>query len=210
MTKRIKGYYFITDASLSRSGNLSDVRNAVACGVGVVQYRGKDVTAKNMMKEALCFKRICKKAVFIVNDRVDVALACGADGVHLGQDDMPYGAARRLLGKNKIIGVTVHGVKEAKRAQKEGADYLGVSPIFSTSTKKDAGNPAGLKLIKDIRKFAKIPLVAIGGINTENAGSVIEAGADAVCAISCVVASKDPKGAIRKLQSYFNKRPKCK
>jgi len=133
----IKGYYFITDADLSRRGNVSDVRNAVEAGVNIVQYRSKLDDTDHMLEEAMELKDICAgRAIFIVNDRVEVALLVGADGVHIGQGDTPYETARGLLGKDKIIGITVHDLKEAMLSEKEGADYLGVSPVFPTTTKK--------------------------------------------------------------------------
>jgi thiamine-phosphate pyrophosphorylase len=199
----VKGYYFVTDSTLSRAGNVSDVRTAVACGVSTIQYRAKNVETREMIEEALALREICKDAVFLVNDRVDVALAVNADGVHLGQSDMPFSLARKILGKGKIIGVTVHDVDEALKAEARGADYLGVSPVFSTATKPDAGTPAGVALIREIRLRVSLPLVAIGGINLFNAAEVIRAGADSLCAISCVVASDDPAAQIRNIQELF-------
>lgn len=199
----MKGYYFITDSSLSRAGNISDVKNALKAGVEIIQYRNKHASTKEMFEEALKLRKICKDATFLINDRVDIALAIGADGVHIGNDDMPYGVARKLLGKKKIIGVTVHSVKEAVEAQKMGADYLGVSPIFSTDTKKDAGIPVGVELIKEIKRFVSIPIIAIGGINLSNASGVIRAGADGLCAISAVVTKRDVKKEIQKFQELF-------
>ncbi|MDP3182920.1 MAG: thiamine phosphate synthase [Desulfobaccales bacterium] len=199
----MRGYYFITDASLSRAGNLSDVKAAVAAGVKVVQYREKQADARKMYEEALKLRKICKHITFLVNDRVDLALAVDADGVHLGQDDLPYAVARKLLGPQKIIGITVHTVEEARQAQKLGADYLGVSPIFATHTKSDAGEPKGVALIKQIRKQVSIPIIAIGGITLANAGEVIRAGADGLCAISAVVTKGDVKTEIKKFQRLF-------
>ncbi|MFA5926168.1 MAG: thiamine phosphate synthase [Parcubacteria group bacterium] len=198
----ICGFYFITDAGLSAAGNASDVRNAVAAGVKFVQYREKCADTKIMVTEALKLKKICRNAVFLINDRVDIALSVGADGVHLGQSDMPYELARELL-PEKIIGVTVHNLKEAKRAQKAGADYLGVAPIFATTTKKDAKGPCGTELIKTIKQKCKIPVVAVGGINYENAEDVIAAGADALAAISAVVTKRDAGKEIKKFQKLF-------
>jgi thiamine-phosphate pyrophosphorylase len=137
----VRGYYFITDARLSRAGNESDVRDAVAAGVRVVQYREKGADTRAVYEEALRLREFCRGALFVVNDRVDLALAVDADGVHLGQQDLPYDLARRLLGPEKIIGITVSSLAEALDAARLGADYLGVSPIFSTSTKADAGEP---------------------------------------------------------------------
>lgn len=199
----MRGYYFITDSALSRKGNISDVKSALAAGAEIVQYRAKDICARKMCEEAGTFRSLCKKITFIINDRVDVALAVGADGVHLGQDDMPYAQARKILGKHKIIGITVHNVHEAEEAHKLGAHYLGVSPIFKTTTKPDAGKPGGITLIREIRKKVPLPLVAIGGITLENAPLVIAAGADALCAISCVVTQEDVKKEIEKFQRLF-------
>jgi len=199
----MKGFYFITDAGLSRAGNLSDVAQAVAAGVKVVQYRDKCVPTRTLVEEARRLREICRDALFLVNDRVDVALAAAADGVHLGQEDLPYAAARRLLGKKKVIGLTVRSLAEALEAQELGADYLGVSPIFTTSTKADAGPPAGLGLLKEIRQRVSLPLVAIGGITLTNAPEVIRAGADLVAAISAVVTHTDVAGEIGKFQALF-------
>ncbi len=202
MQSRI-GYYFITDAGLSRAGNTSDVKNALLAKVEFVQYRAKRLNTKEMYTEALKLRKICRKATFLVNDRLDIALGVNADGVHLGQDDLPYPIARKLLGGKKIIGVTVHSVKEAKEAQRLGADYLGVSPIFATSTKQDAGKPVGIALLKKIRKEVSIPIVAIGGINLSNAPQVIRAEADGLCAISAVVTKRNVRREIEKFQGLF-------
>ncbi|MFA6280965.1 MAG: thiamine phosphate synthase [Candidatus Omnitrophota bacterium] len=199
----IKGYYFITDGALSRRGNISDIKSAVLAGVRIIQYRAKDTETKEMYEEALRLRKICENKIFLINDRVDVALAVKACGVHLGQSDMSYKAARKLLGKKKIIGVTVHNLKEAKSAQAQGADYIGLAPIFKTSTKPDAKDPVGIELIKEIKKYVHIPLVAIGGIDFLNASQVIAAGADCVCAISAVVTQKNVKQEIKKFQKLF-------
>jgi thiamine-phosphate pyrophosphorylase len=203
---RIRGFYFITDAGLSRAGNISDVKNALAAGVEVVQYRDKQKSAEGMYEEALKLRKICRKAVFLVNDRVDIALAVNADGVHLGQQDLPYGLARKLLGKKKIIGLTVHNIKEAGEAQRLGADYLGVSPIFSTTTKEDAGAPVGVALIKKIKERVSIPVIATGGINLSNAKEVSRAGADGLCSISAVVTKDDVRIKILNFQELFSRR----
>ena len=199
----MRGYYFITDAGLSRAGNISDVKKALAAKVKVVQYREKQAPAKKAYEEALKLRRICKNVLFLVNDRLDLALAVDADGVHLGQEDLPLAVARKLLGRRKIIGVTVHNLKEAREAQQGSADYLGVSPIFPTHTKGDAGKPTGVELIKAIKKQVSLPLIAIGGINLANAGEVVSAGADGLCAISAVVTQPDVKAEILKFQELF-------
>lgn len=197
------GYYFITDSSLSRAGNASDVKNALAAKVEFVQYREKKASTKEMYQEALKLRRICKDNIFLVNDRVDIALAVDADGVHLGSEDLPYLIARKLLGKKRIIGLTVHSLKEAKAAQKLGADYLAVSPVFATATKNDVGPAVGTKLVKEIKKSVSLPVVAIGGINIINAQEVIRSGADGLCAISAVVTQSDVKKEIEKFQALF-------
>ena len=202
----MKGYYFITDSKLSRAGNESDVLQAVSCGVEVVQYRNKNAETRQMYEEAVRLREICRDSdsIFLINDRVDIALAAEADGVHLGQSDMPCLAARKLLGPEKIIGVTVHNLAEALQAESIGADYLGVSPIFQTATKPDAGKPAGISLIEEIRAQVDLPLIAIGGINHSNAGEVVRAGADGLCAISCVVAKENVRDEIIKFQEIFS------
>jgi thiamine-phosphate pyrophosphorylase len=199
----VKGYYFITDCRLSRGGNAKDVAQALAAGVRVVQHRDKEASAAAMIAEARLLRRLCREALFLINDRVDVALAVDADGVHLGQEDLHYREARRLLGEKKIIGITVNTMEQAVEAARLGADYLGVSPIFATQTKPDAGEPAGLDLLREIRALVSLPLIAIGGITLDNAPDVIEAGADGVCAISAVVTQPDVGEAIAEFQKLF-------
>jgi len=199
----MRGYYFITDAALSRAGNISDVKNALQANVGVVQYREKHKSTREMYEEALKLRRICKNVKLLINDRVDIALSVNADGVHLGREDLPYADARKLLGKNKIIGLTVHTLRQAIEAQKLGADYLGVSPIFTTKTKFDAGKAVGAKLIQKIKQRVRLPVIAIGGINLSNAKDVISAGADGLCAISAVVIARDVQLEIEKFQRLF-------
>jgi len=194
----VKGYYFITDSRLSRAGNISDVMEAAACKVDAVQYRNKNAETREMYEEALHLREICRDLTFLINDRIDIALAVGADGIHLGQTDMPCKTAREMLGEEKIIGVTVHNLFEALVAKRDGADYLGVSPIFQTATKSE-----GIALIEEIRRKIDIPLIAIGGINLSNAPEVIGAGADGLCAISCVVESDDVSAQIKRFQDLF-------
>lgn len=199
----IKGYYFITDASLSLKGNLNDVDMAVQAGTKIIQYRNKKAQTRELFEEATELMKKCINSLFIVNDRIDVALALDADGVHLGQEDMPYRAARKLLGKDKILGITVHNIDEANEAYRAGANYLAVSPIYKTKTKHDAGKPIGLELIESIKKDLNIPVVAIGGIDLTNAVEVISAGADSLCAISAVITKDDVKKEIEKFQELF-------
>ena len=201
----MRGYYFITDSGLSAAGNDSDVRSAVRAGIDVVQYREKQGSSAGLYVEALRLASICRDTgtLFIVNDRVDIALAVDADGVHLGQSDLPYDVARSLLGPYRIIGISVSSMDEAVEAVNAGADYIGVGPVFSTTTKADAAPPCGTSLIAEIKKSYNIPVIAIGGINLDNARDVIAAGADMVCAISAVVGGKDAEKEIKKFQELF-------
>jgi len=202
----IEGYYFITDPALSRHGNIFDVKAALKAKVKIVQYRQKSAQTRAMYGQALTLRRLCQDlALFLVNDRVDIALAVDADGVHLGQGDLPVRTARKLLGKKKIIGVTSHNLKEAGQACREGADYMAISPVFATTTKKDAGSPCGLDLIRLAHKTLGLPIVAIGGINLDNAASVVTAGSDCLCAISAVVANPDPYRQMLRFQKIFKK-----
>ncbi len=183
-----KGFYFITDSGLTKQGIVKDVEDAIGGGATIIQYREKQKDTGPMVEEARAIKEICEgKATFLINDRVDVCLAVGADGAHLGQSDMPYGDARELLGEGRTIGLTAHNLEEAKGAEAIGADYVAVSPVFETKTKSDAGPAAGLDLVKNASEALAIPIVAIGGITPENAGSVMGAGATTLCALSATI-----------------------
>jgi len=201
----MKGYYFITDEGLSAAGVMSDVRQAVKAGAQVIQYRNKTADTRRLYEEAREISGICAgtSSKLIINDRIDIALAVGADGAHIGNEDLPYAEARRLLGRDAIIGVTVHDVEEAVAAEKAGADYLGVSPVFATGTKSDAGAPCGVETLTAIRRACRVPVVAIGGIDLLNADECIAAGADMVCAISAVVTRPDVFAEIIKFQRKY-------
>ena len=153
----------------------------LSSGVRCIQYREKDKSRRDIYREALILRKLTNEfgAVFIVNDYTDIVLAVNADGVHLGQDDLPLKEARKILGKEKIIGISTHSIEEAIAAEAGGADYIGFGPIFHTAT-KDAGKPKGIAALREIKKLIKIPVVAIGGIKTENLKSVIDADAAAV------------------------------
>ena len=183
-------FYLVTDSDSSKNGIFSDVENALKAGCKIVQYREKNKSTKDMIEEARQLKEICEgKAILLVDDRVDVALAVGADGVHIGQEDIPYETARLLLGMNKIIGLTVHNLEEAIEAEKLGVDYIGLAPIFKTDTKEDAREPIGTKMIETVRKNVGLPIVAVGGINKHNVKDVIDSGADSVVSIYAVLNS---------------------
>ncbi|MCK5636463.1 MAG: thiamine phosphate synthase, partial [Thermoplasmatales archaeon] len=139
-------FYFVTDSELSKNNIFSDAENAIKAGCKIIQYREKNKSTKDMIEEARQLKEICEgKAILLVDDRADVALVVGADGVHIGQEDIPYETARLLLGMNKIIGLTVHNLEEAIEAEKLGVNYIGLAPIFKTDTKEDAREPIGTK-----------------------------------------------------------------
>ena len=209
MKERLKDIdlYFITDSKLTRKTVLEDVKSAIKAGVKIIQYREKEKSAREMIEDAKKIGKLCREnnILFIINDRIDIALAVNADGVHLGNEDIPYSIARKLLGSKKIIGLTVHNIQEAMEAEKIGADYIGVSPIFETKTKLDAGKPAGLKLIKDVKKEVKIPLVAIGGIDENNLKSVLKAGAKSIAIISAIITKDDVEKECKKFKEIIIK-----
>lgn len=196
------GFYFITDDDLSLNGSFSDVKAAIQAKVEVIQYRCKVQSMKFMYQQAKKLKQLSQGALFIVNDRIDLALAVAADGVHLGQDDMPCDLARKILGPDRVIGISVHNIEQASIAQEQGASYIGIGAVFATNTKAEA-IPLGLKLVEQVKKQVSIPVVAIGGLNLENVKQVIDAGIDAVCAISAVVTKQDVAQEILKFQRLF-------
>ncbi len=200
--------YFITDSKLTRKTVFEDVKAAIKAGVKIVQYREKEKNTEEMLEEAKKIGKLCKEnnVLFIINDRIDVALATDADGVHLGNEDMPYSIARKLLGREKIIGLTVQNIQEAIEAEKVGADYIGVSPIFETKTKADAGKPVGIELIKEVEGRLRIPFVAIGGINEKNIKSVIEAGAKSVAIISAIITKDNVEKECKKFKRIISGR----
>ena len=190
--------YIITDESLVPGlSHVMIATDALSGGATVIQLRDKDKSGGELYAIAKEIKTLCSEydALFIVNDRLDIALAAGADGVHLGQDDLPLLAARSLAPRPFIIGISAGTVEEAIRAEQEGADYIGVGPVYPTGTKPDAGPPVGLSLIREISQAVTVPVVGIGGINLSNTGAVIEAGADGVAVISAVICSPDISGA---------------
>lgn len=198
--------YFITDRGLSKKGIIDDIKAAIKGGVKIIQYREKELSTKEIIKEAKEIKKLCKESnvKFIVNDRVDVALASEADGVHIGPDDMSLETARKILGPDKIIGVTASSIEDAKFFESLGADYVGLSPIFATGTKKDAGEPIGVEAVKKANGELRIPFVAIGGITQENLREVLEAGCLRVCMISAILNKDDVEGEVRKVRGIIN------
>lgn len=195
--------YLVTDSALSLGRSTEEVvKRAIDGGVTAVQYREKSKSARAMVQECEELARICNEAgvVFIVNDRVDVAMACGADGVHLGQDDMDAVDARKITGRNFIIGVSVTDPSEAREAFVTGADYIAANGIFPTDTKDDLGQPLGIEGLSRIAEITiDMPLVAIGGINEENAGTIMDAGATGVAVVSFIVGHEDIEGQCARL-----------
>jgi len=194
--------YLVTDRNLSRGRSTVEVVTAaIRGGASCVQLREKNCSTREFISEAVALKRVLREnnIPMIINDRVDVALTVGADGIHLGQNDMPLKDARRLVGPSMIIGISAESLEDAVEAEEEGADYIGLSPVFSTATKKDTAKPLGLDGVRSIRKAVKIPLVAIGGIGLDNAVEVIKAGADGLAVVSAIVSASCPETATRML-----------
>ena len=171
----------------------------LAGGATLLQLRLKDAGARELLAAATAIVPLARRhgALFLVNDRPDVARAAGADGVHLGQEDLPVAAARRVLGPDAIVGVSTHDLDEARAAEAAGADYIGVGPIYATDSKAGALPPRGPALVRAVRAAVRCPLVAIGGITAETAPEVRAAGADAVAMIAALVAAPDPAAAVR-------------
>lgn len=200
--RKIEGLYVITDPEFG--GGRSHVelaRLALAGGARVIQLRDKQRDAGDLLPMAREMAAMCSTvgALFIVNDRVDLAFACGADGVHLGQTDLPIPAARAILGPDSVIGVSVENVEQAVSAAACGADYLGVGPVFGTVSKADAGDPVGLEHLACICREVPVPVVAIGGITRDGIPQIRAAGANAAAVIRAVVAAPDPAQAAREL-----------
>lgn len=199
--------YVLTDAQLSRGrSHLDVIAAAIRGGATMVQYREKSASTRVMIEEARQLQDLCRAhdVPFIVNDRVDVALAVDADGVHVGQDDMPAALARKIIGADKILGVSAETPAQALQAIADGADYLGVGTVFVTGTKPDAGKPIGLEGVGAIARLSKIPIVGIGGINLSNAGDVIGAGAQGVSVISAIVSAVDVQASTRELRAIVD------
>lgn len=199
--------YVITDERVSRGRTHLEVAEAaIRGGADAIQLRDKTAESGELYRIAVALRKITRDAnvPLIVNDRLDIALAADADGVHVGQDDLPAAVARKLLGPGKLLGVSTETPEEALRAEKDGADYLGVGPIFEArGTKADAGAPKGPGMIAPIRGACRLPIVAIGGIKAGNARSVRAAGADAVAVISDIVGADDIAQAARRIRELL-------
>ena len=194
--------YLVTDRGLSKGrSTLEIVEAAIKGGVSVVQLREKDLSTRLFLEEGLLIRNLLRSQgiPLIINDRLDIALALDADGVHIGADDMPVKIAREILGPNKVIGLSINELTEINEEAITYADYFGISPVFATSTKLDVMAPWELEGVHKAQQFTDIPLVGIGGINANNAKDVIRAGAHSVAVVSAIVSVDNPESATRNL-----------
>ena len=196
--------YLVTERGMLRGRDLTDVvMQAVEGGVTMVQLREKDISTREFIELAQALKSVLMRmrVPFIINDRVDVALAVDADGVHIGQSDMPYDIARRMLGSDKIIGLSVENFAEIEEANRLDVDYIGVSPVFATPTKTDTAMPFGLDGLREAVRRSLHPSVAIGGINISNFRSVLSTGTNGIAVVSAIMDSDNPREASRLLNN---------
>jgi len=187
-------YAILSEAHSAGRSNIEVAQALLQAGVRVIQYREKEKKAGAMLDECRTLREMTARAgaMFLVNDHVDLALLCHADGVHVGQEDLPAACVRELLGPDRIIGLSTHSASQARAARTSGAaDYIGVGPIFSTTTKKDVCDPVGLEYLDYVVHNVDLPFVAIGGIKEHNLACVRERGARMVCMVTEIVGAKD-------------------
>lgn len=199
---RIAGLYFITVNDPARGrGHLDCAKAALEGGARIIQLRDKDISIPELTELAKEMRQLTRQygALLFINDRLDVALEVEADGVHVGQDDMPVEVIRHVASSRMLIGLSVSTVEEAKEAELAGADYLGVGCIYPTGSKDDASPAQGTNIICDIKAASKLPIIAIGGINAINVPAVLEAGADGFAVISAITAAPDMVAATKNL-----------
>ena len=205
--KNILKLYLVTDRDLSLGRSLEEVvSEAVAGGVTLVQLREKDTPTGEFVELAIRLKDILRpyNVPLIINDRVDVALAVDAEGLHIGQSDMPYEIARKLLGPNKIIGLSVECMDDILEANKLDVDYIGISPVFGTPTKTDTAEPFGLDGLRKAVEISAHPTVAIGGMNASTIADVIAAGTDGVAVVSAICSAESPRLAAKELSGIIS------
>ncbi|MBF8299129.1 MAG: thiamine-phosphate pyrophosphorylase [Dehalococcoidia bacterium] len=199
--------YVVTDPLLSKGRSHEEVVSlALEGGASAVQLRDKQASTRELCEIGLRIKSLTEKwgALFIVNDRVDIAVAIDADGVHVGQDDLPALAARRILGPGKVLGVSTENGDQARQAAAQGASYVAIGPIYEArGSKADAGAPIGPKAITDLRKHTSLPIVAIGGIKHDRVAEIARAGAAGVAVISAIVGADDIVAATREMKRLF-------
>lgn len=201
-------FYVVLDRGSCGRKSLSKVaQECVKAGVKIIQLRDKTDNVNLFYRNALLIRKITKnKCLFIINDRADIAKLAQADGLHLGQDDLPIEAARKILGPNKIIGKSTHSLKQAILAYKEGADYISIGPIFKTPTKPKY-KPVGLKVLRSVEKRIRVPIVAIGGIDKNNIGEVRKAGAKIAAVVRAICNSGNIRKAVLELNASFSSPP---
>ncbi|MFM8550854.1 MAG: thiamine phosphate synthase [Nitrospiraceae bacterium] len=201
----LTGLYVILDPASGPKPLEAILREAAAAGVRLFQYRNKTDSAFAAYRQALRLRQAAADvhALFIVNDRCDLALAVEADGVHLGQDDLPLPQARSLMGPDKLIGVSTHSEADVRSATAEGADYLGFGPIFSTSTKPDHEPVVGLAGLRQVRALTRLPICAIGGVTVENISNIVMTGADGVAVISALAQASDVAETVRAFRVHL-------
>lgn len=202
--KKIGRLHVITDIVLQdRFSHSALAQMAIAGGADTIQFRQKEGSTRALIETAIAVKNACGDVPLIVNDRVDVAIAVEADGVHLGQDDFPIKKARDLLGEDVVIGGTAKTLSQAHQCIAEGADYIGFGPIYATGSKADAGMVKGLEGLSEMANGINSPIIAIGGIGMENAGEVMHAGAHGIAVISAVCCQSDPSEATQRLMDQI-------
>jgi thiamine-phosphate pyrophosphorylase len=202
----IEGIYLVTNRELCGKRSLLDVvKQSIEGGVSFIQLRDKLVSNEEFIAMALPIKKLANAArvPLLINDRVDVAIALGADGVHIGQTDLPYSTVAQLMGPNAIIGLSVETIEQVRQAEKLSVSYLGVSPVFRTPTKTDTIGEWGLDGLREVRAISKHKLVAIGNIHSGNASEVLKAGADCLAVISGICSAESPYEATKALVSVF-------
>ncbi|MDO8320502.1 thiamine phosphate synthase [Rhodoferax sp.] len=198
--------YLVTDQASLRGRTVADVvLAAVQGGVSCVQLREKALATPNFVALALAVKNLLAPfdVPLVINDRIDVALACGAQGLHLGQSDMPVALARQLLPPEVFIGLSVENLSDVARAAGQAVDYLGISPVYATLTKTDTATPWGVAGVRQVRAMTGLPLVAIGGIHQANAAEVLHAGADGLAVVSAICSAPNPQAAAQSFQDIF-------
>ncbi len=201
--------YLVTDRDLSLVRPLEFiVEEAVKGGVTMVQLREKNCSSLEFYELGVRLKKVLKpyNVPLIINDRLDIALAVDADGLHIGQSDLPWDVARRLLGKDKILGLSVETMEQAEESNHQDIDYIGISPVFATPTKTDTFTPFGLEGVKAVSAISSHPNVAIGGINLENAAQVMTHGANGVAVVSAISSAENPKLAAELLKKEIKRK----
>jgi len=207
--KRIGKLHILTDIVLqNRFSHMELAKLAIRGGADTIQFRQKEGSTREMIQVAGDVREVCAESgvTFIVNDRVDVAIASEADGVHLGQDDFPIPLARELLGKGRIIGGSAATMEEARKCLSEGADYVGFGPVYPTSSKDDAGPVSGVSILKGVVEAIPLPIIAIGGVMAANTAEVMQAGAHGIAVISAVCCQEDPEQATKDLYRALHQR----